>query len=513
AYDAPADLGFAEAAKKVPNVVHVGMHADETAALAAWHVPAAHFLEAWGDARSLDGTRSVVQPLIAPLFGGKSAVEMAALLVGDEKSGYELVRETWQPLLGDGFEARWRRVLHDGLLAEGEASGAPKVPVAPPAVAPATPAAPPPSALNEDAARWAAGGASALELVFQACAKVGDGRSANNAWLQELPDPMTKVTWDNPLLLAPATATAHDVKDGDVVRVKAGGRTLEIPVFVVPGMADGTLVATLGYGRRAAGRVGNGVGYDTYGLRTEQAPDVVLGVTLERAGTSVLLSQTQEHGWMHPTDQVPGGDRPLVREASLGEYQKEPRFAAEADKENPPIFNIWKKEHTYDTGHQWGMAIDLTSCTGCNACAVACQSENNIPVVGKEQVRRGREMAWLRIDRYFTGEPADASAVFQPVPCMHCENAPCEQVCPVAATVHDHEGLNVMVYNRCIGTRYCSNNCPYKVRRFNFFNYTKDTPETLKMANNPDVSVRSRGVMEKCTYCVQRVNRGRQEAK
>jgi MoCo/4Fe-4S cofactor protein with predicted Tat translocation signal len=501
AYDAAADLGFADAAKKVGNLVHVGQHVDETAALASWHVPTAHFLEAWGDARSIDGTRSVVQPLIAPLYGGKSAIEVTSLFAtGEEKTGHDLVRETWQPMLPGDFEARWRRVLHDGLLAEAD------VVAGTPAAAAGS------SALADDAARWAAGGAGTMELVFQPCPKLFDGKSANNAWLQETPDPMTKVTWDNPLLLSPATAAAANVKDGDIVRVKANGRSLELPVFALPGMADGTLVATLGYGRKAAGRVGNGVGYDTYALRTEQGGDVVVGATLEKTGATMLLSQTQEHGWMHPTDGTPGPDRPLVREATLAAYGKEPDFAREADKENPPLFNLWK-DHTYDTGHQWGMAIDLNSCTGCNACVVACQSENNVPVVGKEQVRRGREMAWIRIDRYFTGEPADASAVFQPVPCMHCENAPCEQVCPVAATVHDHEGLNTMVYNRCIGTRYCSNNCPYKVRRFNFFNYTKDTPETLKMANNPDVSVRSRGVMEKCTYCVQRINRGRQEAK
>ncbi len=495
AYEAPADLGFADAVKKVPNVVHLGPHVDETAALAAWHVPAAHFLEAWGDARATDGTPSVVQPLIQPLFGGKSVVEMAALLAtGEEKPGYDLVRETWQPRLGANAEDAWRKLLHDGVFTGAD-------PVPPASVTPA-------SAIPEDLARDAVFGtvprADTLELVFQPCPKVWDGRGANNGWLQELPDPMTKVVWDNPLLLSPATAARFSLADGDVVRVLTRAGTLELPVFRVPGMADSTLVATLGYGRTAAGRVGNGVGYATYALRSDASPDLVIGAKLDRTGATAVLSQTQEHGTMD--------DRPLVREAPLEEYRREPRFAAEPDRETPPLFNLWP-DQKLGGDHQWAMAIDLTTCTGCNACAVACQSENNVPVVGKDQVRRGREMAWLRIDRYFTGEPEEASAVFQPVPCMHCENAPCEQVCPVAATVHDGEGLNVMVYNRCIGTRYCSNNCPYKVRRFNFFNFTKDTPETLKMANNPDVTVRSRGVMEKCTYCVQRINRGRQESK
>jgi molybdopterin-containing oxidoreductase family iron-sulfur binding subunit len=314
---------------------------------------------------------------------------------------------------------------------------------------------------------------------------------------------MTKVVWDNPLLLSPATAQSLGVKDNDVVRVEAGGRALELPVFRVPGMADGTLVATLGYGRRMAGRVGTGVGYDTYALRTSSAPDLAPVAAVKVVGRQAPLSQTQEHGSME--------GRPIVLMGTAAGYAADPHSVL-AGAHAPELFSLWE-EHKYAEGHQWGMAIDLNACTGCNACAVACQSENNVPVVGKEQVSRGREMAWLRIDRYFEGEPATAGAVFQPVPCMHCENAPCEQVCPVAATVHDGEGLNVMVYNRCIGTRYCSNNCPYKVRRFNFFNYTKDTPESLKMAMNPDVTVRSRGVMEKCTYCVQRASRAKLDAR
>jgi molybdopterin-containing oxidoreductase family iron-sulfur binding subunit len=486
AYDSPADLGFAAAAAKVEEIVHLGSHVDETGALASWHVPAAHFLESWGDARASCGTLSVVQPLILPLFGGKSAVEVMGLVAsGQDRPGHDLVQETWHGVLGENdFEQRWNRVLHDGVL---PASALPAVAVAPrPDVL---------AALGSPAA-----GPGDLELVFAACPKLHDGTSANNAWLQELPDPMTKVVWDNPLLLSPATAAAHGLGDGDVARVETDGRALELPVFRVPGMADGTLVLHLGYGRRKAGRVGTGVGFDAYALRAKTALDLTTDVRLSPTGRRVLLAQTQEHGSMEGRD--------IVREATLDRYRRDPRLG----EGHPELFSLWK-EHEYKARPQWGMVIDLNRCTGCSACAVACQSENNVPVVGKDQVRRGREMAWIRVDRYFTGEPANAGAVFQPVPCMQCENAPCEQVCPVGATVHDSEGLNAMVYNRCIGTRYCSNNCPYKVRRFNFFNYTKDTPEIVKMAMNPDVTVRARGVMEKCTYCVQRLNAAKIDAR
>jgi len=491
AYDAPADLDFTAAAARVEEVVHVGTHVDETAALGSWHVPQTHFLEAWGDARDLSGMLSVVQPLILPLYGSKSAIEVLAVVGGaEDAAGYDLVRETWGGLLGgaDLDEKRWNRVLHDGLLADS----------AQPPLA-ATVRADALSALAPVAAALSTRPGS-LDVVFAACPRVHDGSSANNAWLQELPDAITRVTWDNPLLLSPATAATLGIRDGDVVKVSAGERSLEMAAFRVPGMADGTLVASLGYGRRAAGRVGTGVGFDTYALRTSSALDLATDAKVEPLGRRYPLSQTQEHGSME--------GRHLVREATLEHYRENPRFATSHEE----LFPLWG-EHEYKQSPQWGMVIDLNACTGCNACAVACQSENNVPVVGKEQVGLGREMAWLRIDRYFTGEPEDAGAVFQPVPCMQCENAPCEQVCPVAATVHDEQGLNVMVYNRCIGTRYCSNNCPYKVRRFNFFNYTKDTPEVLKMANNPDVTVRSRGVMEKCSYCVQRLSAAKIDAR
>ena len=483
AYDAPADLDFAGALKKVASVIALSDHHDETASLSGWVVPRAHFLESWDDARAVDGTVSVVQPLILPLFGGKSATELLGLLAtGKDQPGYDLVRETWKPVLGEvGFDKSWSRVLHDGLLAN----------TATPAITPAGTTPPGVEVPSGD-----------VEVHFRPSPYLHDGRFANDGWLQELPDPVTKLTWDNPALVSPATAKKLGVADEDLVTVSVRGKSLTLPVTIVPGQADDTVMLTLGYGRTKVGRIGTGVGANAYALRTMASPDVDSGSIAKTSG-SVKLSPTQEHGSME--------GRPLIREGTLAEYKHDPAFAQEA-VELPKLESMWT-EKSYETGHQWGMTIDLNSCVGCNACVVACQSENNIPIVGKDQVRRGREMHWVRVDRYFEGTPEKPRMIFQPVPCMQCENAPCEQVCPVAATVHDDEGLNVMVYNRCIGTRYCSNNCPYKVRRFNFFNYTKDTPELLKLAANPDVTVRSRGVMEKCTYCTQRINAAKLDAK
>jgi MoCo/4Fe-4S cofactor protein with predicted Tat translocation signal len=494
-YDAPADLRLAAALAKVGNVVHLGQAEDETGAQSHWHLPETHFLEAWGDCRSSDGTASVVQPLIAPLFGGHSAIELVGLLAsGEDKPGYDLVRETWKGLLppaatADAFDDAFSKVLHDGLLA-----GSAVPPVA--AQLGAVPA--------EALAQLARPAAPGLELVLRASPAVHDGRFANVGWLQELPDAVTKITWGNAALLSPKTAKDLHLENEDGVRLKSGNAEVELPVWIVPGQAEDTVVVHLGYGRRAAGRAGTGVGADVYPLRTSAAPGFAGGARLEPSGNRHRIAQTQDHGTME--------GRPVVREASLGKWRHEPHFAAEmveTPKSEPPLW----KQHSYEEGQQWGMAIDLNSCTGCNACVIACQSENNVPVVGHEQVRRGREMHWLRMDRYFSGPPEQPEMVFQPMPCQQCENAPCEQVCPVAATVHTADGLNAMVYNRCIGTRYCSNNCPYKVRRFNFFNFTKDTPELVKMAANPDVTVRSRGVMEKCTYCVQRIQAARIDAK
>ena len=486
AYEAAADLEFAAALKKVATTVTLSLHVDETVRLSTWSIPAAHFLESWDDARAVDGTMSVVQPLILPLFGGKGATELVGLLAtGKDQAGHDLVRETWKPILGEAdFEKHWNRVLHDGLLA-----GSGTRPVVPGGFIASNVLQP------SDAA-------GSIEVHFRPSPYLHDGRYANDGWLQELPDPVTKLTWDNPALVSPAMAKSLNVADEDLVTVTVRGRSLTLPVTIVPGQADGTVMLTLGYGRHDVGRIASGVGFNAYAIRSIEAPDVDMGSIAKAAGTS-MLAPTQEHGSME--------GRPLIREATLDEYRKEPAFAQEA-VELPKLESMWT-EKPYDTGHQWAMTIDLNSCVGCNACVVACQSENNVPIVGKAQVKKGREMHWVRVDRYFEGAPEAPRMIFQPVPCMQCENAPCEQVCPVAATVHDDEGLNVMVYNRCIGTRYCSNNCPYKVRRFNFFNYTKDTPELLKLVQNPDVTVRSRGVMEKCTYCTQRINAGKLDAK
>jgi MoCo/4Fe-4S cofactor protein with predicted Tat translocation signal len=492
-YDAPAELDFGAALAKVETSIALSTHADETVRRAVWHVPLAHPLESWEDARDPQGTISVVQPLILPLFGGKSATELLALVgTGKDQGGRDLVRETWKPILGEAdFERRFNRVLHDGLLA-GSARPAVTPEVSAQRLAELTRAnvSNPPADVG-------------IEVVFRPSAHLHDGRFANNGWLQELPDPITKLTWDNPALMSPATAERMGVGNEDLVRVSVGERSATLPAWIVPGQSDGTVVLTLGYGRSGVGRVADGAGCDVYPLRTSAASGWAGGASVVKAAGSSRQAPTQEHGSME--------GRPLIREGTVEEYRRDPGFQKEAS-EVPELRSMWP-ERAYDSGHQWGMTIDLNACVGCNACVIACQSENNVPVVGKDQVRRGRQMHWIRVDRYFAGTPARPELVFQPVPCMQCENAPCEQVCPVAATVHDDEGLNVMVYNRCIGTRYCSNNCPYKVRRFNFFNFTKDTPEIVRLAQNPDVTVRSRGVMEKCTYCVQRINAAKLDAR
>jgi molybdopterin-containing oxidoreductase family iron-sulfur binding subunit len=501
-FDAPADLDFKSAMAKVPHTIALGHTVDETSSSAEWHIPCAHYLESWGDARAVGGTLSVVQPLILPLFGGRTPIEVLGLMVGDkDRPGYDIVRDTWKPILGEAeFDRKWNRVLHDGLLAGSEL----------------TEIVPDVKGMSFAELARDAESASGLEIVFVPSPSLHDGRFANNGWLQELPDPLTKLTWDNPALLSPKTAERLGLANQELVRLDHAGRTLELPVWILPGMADGVVALTLGYGRQRAGRIGSGVGFDTFKVRASKALGFDSGVGLSPLGRRHPLSATQDHGSME--------GRPLVRESTVAELRSPKEEGSPKEEEGragalgvfetePKHFSLWQ-EHTYDQGHQWGMTIDLNSCIGCNACMTACQSENNVPVVGKTQVAKQREMHWIRVDRYFSGEPAGSpEVVFQPVPCMHCEDAPCEQVCPVAATVHDREGLNTMVYNRCIGTRYCSNNCPYKVRRFNFFNFTKDTPDVLKLAMNPDVTVRARGVMEKCTYCTQRINRAKIDAK
>ncbi len=494
-YNAPSDFDFKGILSKVSNVIHFSTDFNETSIESNWHLPQSHYLESWGDARAIDGTSSTIQPMISPLFESKSISEFFGLLAtGQENSGYELVRSTWQNLLSrNDFEKNWRKVLHDGIFENSSASPV-NVNMYPNIIR---------DFLNTNPITDSIVDISNLELVFITSPSLYDGRYANNGWMQELSDPITKLTWDNAALLSPSTAEGLELKEEDLVLIEYKGKELQLPVVIVPGQADFTVAVEPGYGRTAAGRVGNNVGFDVNPLRTSEAWNIDSGVTLTKSEGKYLLSRTQNHHSME--------GRPIVREADIEDYKHHPEFAEEM-VEVPHEKSMWK-EHSYDEGYQWGMTVDLNTCTGCNACTVACQSENNIPIVGKEQVRNGREMAWIRIDRYFTGDVDEPEMVHQPVGCQHCELAPCEQVCPVAATVHDEEGLNTMVYNRCIGTRYCSNNCPFKVRRFNFFNYTNDIPEIVKMAQNPDVTVRFRGVMEKCTFCVQRISRAKITAK
>ena len=494
AYDAPADLNFADALKnsKIPLRVHQGLYQDETAELCHWHINQAHELEAWGDARAYDGTVSIIQPLITPLYSGKSALELVALLSGQsDATGYDLVRAYWQKQhSGADFEQFWRKSLHDGWI---EGTGfAPKSVSAKSATAPSEskPADP-----------------NAIELNIHRDPTIYDGQFSNNGWLQELPKPMTKLTWDNAVLIGPKMAKRLDIKTEDVVELELNGKKVTGAVWIQAGHPDNSVTITLGYGRKRAGRVGTAQGFNAYELRTSAAPWIATGLQIRKTGVTYKLASTQG---MQSMDTPNGDTRPLVRETTLEEYRKEPNFAKE--EEVPAELTLYKPYPYKEEAYAWGMAIDLNKCVGCNNCMVACQSENNIAVVGKEQTVIGRHMHWIRIDAYYQGDRDNPKAFFQPVPCMQCENAPCEVVCPVGATNHSTEGLNDMVYNRCVGTRYCSNNCPYKVRRFNFLLFQDwDTPQ-YKMMRNPDVSVRSRGVMEKCTYCVQRITEHRIDA-
>ena len=494
-YDAPADLDFAAALANVNLRAHLSAYENETASACNWRIPQSHALEGWGDARALDGTLSVVQPLIEPLYQSHSIDEVLAVIAGQPGSDYDLVRATWSRQLGADLEGRWRQALHDGFL-EGSTFDAKELVVDTAAVA---------------AAAGSLGGhGDGLELQLLPDPAVHDGSYANNGWLQELPRPLTKITWDNAALIAPATAEEHGLKTNDVVRLSVGERSIELAVWVMPGQAPGTVTVHLGYGREAAGRVGNGVGANAYQLRSNDHPWSAGGLEISQTGRVHVLATTQSHFNLDQQDEQ-AERRHLVRHGTLEHYQEDPHFVEHMGHPVPEgrsMFPDWEYE-----SYAWGMAIDLTSCTGCNACVISCQAENNIPVVGRAQVLNGREMQWLRIDRYYSGSLDNPQVHHQPLACMHCERAPCELVCPVGATVHDEEGLNTMVYNRCIGTRYCSNNCPYKVRRFNFLKYNDTTTPVLKLARNPNVSVRMRGVMEKCTYCIQRINYARIEAK
>ena len=618
-FDAPADLDFAQALAKVGLSAHLAAYDNETSQACDWHLNAAHALECWGDGRGWDGTLCLQQPLIEPLFGGKSAIEvLAALAHDDATAGYDLVRRAWSAPLqngkydpkagtwaGDGEKA-WRAAVHDGLL---------------PGSAFAT--------IYTTPGRAAATGESIThsdyyQVAFRADPKVYDGRYANNGWLQEAPETITKVTWDNPAWVSVKDAQDLGIENGDVIKVTVDDRSLDVAAFIVPGQAPGVVVLTLGQGRTAGGRIANGVGFNPYVLRSTTTQSSTASAKVKRTGQRHPIATTSVHHLID-TDQLdhagtdkiakygldkrvgkkPGEEGILIKQTSFKDYKaylkklkddpKEKSFAqddAHGDVTlqlyDPPLAEAfakraaelkqaaeekvaggeldaslvegWEPAEQFNDKHAWGMTIDLTSCLGCNACVIACQSENNIPIVGKDQVMMSREMQWLRIDSYFRGKPtatrnfklegedskkADVmDAVHMPVTCVHCENAPCEQVCPVAATVHDTEGLNTMVYNRCIGTRYCSNNCPYKVRRYNYFDFHSklDSPsfrntgkpggisnnpwlkmpdqqpgdvidQVRRMVFNPDVTVRMRGVMEKCTYCTQRIQRAKIEAK
>ena len=573
AYNAPADAEFASVAKNAKTIVRLGAYEDETAALrakeATWHLAAAHFLESWGDARTSDGSVVPIQPLIEPLFGGLTEIEVLGRLLGAEKpSAYEQVRETFKGLAG-ADENAWKKFLFQGFLDDSAAK---------------------PVSASLDAGKVAGALAAfksaktdGFEVVLARDAKVDDGRFSNNGWLQELPDPITKVTWENVILVSPKTGRELGVSGGDTKRERAAdnaqahdgqynqtflkvsvnGASVEGPVWIQPGLADGVVGLALGYGRKVVGRVGRNCGFDAFALFQTASRHLVAGAKVEKVFRKQYLGVTQEHGLME--------GRPVIREANLEQFKAKPEFAKNMDLDahlphfvpredendpKSPLKNIYKHPYkqnpfTKSEIHQWGMVLDLASCTGCSACVIACQAENNIPIVGKAQVMRGREMHWMRIDRYYSHDPsldvtaetaaADPQMAVQPMFCQHCESAPCESVCPANATVHDEEGLNVMAYNRCIGTRYCANNCPYKVRRFNFFDYNKretaygsgkgnfflnvEDPlyhgplgtdrnsapewEIIKLVKNPDVTVRMRGVMEKCTFCVQRIEQAK----
>lgn len=462
AYDAPADFAFDELMTHVPVSLHLSFGHDETARVCRWHVPMRHVLESWGDIRAYDGTVGLQQPATVPLAPALSAIELLAALAGDRPDGRALVRRQWNGLA----QEPWLRALEAGVISGTEA-------------APAAPPSPPPAPSTRPAG---------LTLTFQLDGRMWDGRFAGNAWLQELPSPLTKLVWGNAALIAPATAARLGLKSDDKVEIAHRGASVTAPVWVMPGQATDVVTLPLGYGRRSAGRVGTGIGVDAFRLRAAATPWAAPGVEVRKVPGQARLVSTQRH---HPIAD-PGAIR-----------------TAEANTED--LASLYPDYPSL--GHAWGMVIDTDACIGCGACTIACQAENNIPVVGPDEVERGREMHWIRVDRYHEGPVEAPETHFQPVPCMHCEKAPCEVVCPVGATVHSADGLNQMVYNRCIGTRTCSNNCPYKVRRFNWFDYQSKAPATPAPANNPRVTVRDRGVMEKCTYCVQRINAVRAEAK
>ncbi len=505
-YTAPASARFIDLLKKAGFSAHLGMYVDETSDVCTWHVPMAHDLEAWGDAKAFDGTASIIQPLIEPLYNGLSAIELLDGLLGRKRNGYDIVRAYWQRSgMGASFENGWKKALNEGSI-------------------PGTAGTPRNAAASMGAVLGiTAQAGTGIEVNFRPDPTIYDGRFSNNAWLQELPKPIHKITWDTVIQVSPAMAAkvgwnpVEGFRGGDlsvpVFALTVNGETVEAPIWMTPGHAEDCVTVTLGGGRRKGGVVQEGAGFDPSALRTLNGQWLASGATLTNTGKRYEIASTQLH---HSMD-----DRDIVQTATRAEFEHDPSHLT-AHVHGPQEEMSMYPDRKWN-GNAWGMSIDNTVCIGCNACVVACQAENNIPTVGKLEVSRGREMHWIRIDRYFHGPSLDDPETLQmPVPCMHCEQAPCEVVCPVAATVHGVEGLNEMVYNRCVGTRYCSNNCPYKVRRFNFYhfadNYTSPLPSpedspVLKLLSNPDVTVRGRGVMEKCTYCVQRINDARKHAK
>jgi molybdopterin-containing oxidoreductase family iron-sulfur binding subunit len=528
-YATPADLDFESAFNKVGTVAHLGSHLDETGEIAHWHINNAHYLEMWSDARAYDGTVSIVQPMIDPLYGGHNAHEiLQSLLDNPDVSAYDAVRGTWlgngaakgtAPQTGgnaqsaqanaapdQGAEFKWRKALHDGWI-DGTAFTPKTV-----------------TAKGGAAAAANAAASSGVEVAFRPDANVYDGRYANVGWMQEIPRPVTNLSWDNAAQMSFATLEKNGLAEDDAVEISVGGKKIIAGALAVPGQADDVVVVTLGQGRRI-GRVAGGIGYNGYLIQQSGAPWMQAGASLRKTGDIYDLCITKSHhidqrsvshgGDGSGTHSIEGNeslDRGIIRYATLTEYKANPEFAHEGvARWTPEPDESMFPAYRYDK-NAWGMSIDLNSCVGCNACVTACYAENNIPVVGRLQTKIGRIMQWIRIDTYYEGDLAAPRAHFQPMTCHHCENAPCEQVCPVGATVHSPEGLNLMVYNRCVGTRYCSNNCPYKVRRFNFLLYSDYETESLKLMRNPDVSVRSRGVMEKCSYCNQRIQEAKIEA-
>jgi molybdopterin-containing oxidoreductase family iron-sulfur binding subunit len=500
-YNAPGYLEFAEhLQKRVRLRVHLSPYYDETSFLSDWHIPEAHYLEAWSDARAYDGTATILQPLIAPLYGGRTAHELVSMLNGKPgKTPYELVQAHWQEKFGENAGEQWQRAVHDGVVPETKFDTV-NVNLTF-------------SDQNEEE-NAASGSADSttdqLEIEFRPDPSVWDGRYANNGWLQELPKPLTKITWDNAAYVGAATAERLQLKSGDVVAITVGKQTVHAPVWIVPGQSEDCVSLTFGYGRTQSGRVGSTLGYNAYAILPNRVAWFGPG-SVRKTGDRYSIVTTQTHHSMEGRD--------IVRVTTFDRYQHNPRHLEAAQHHGEVLPSLYP-DYDYSEGNAWGMVIDQTACIGCNACVVACQAENNSPVVGKDQVAVGRAMQWLRIDRYYYSNAKEAEETlenpetyFQPMMCVHCEKAPCEVVCPVAATVHDSEGINDMVYNRCVGTRYCSNNCPYKVRRFNWLQYQDTETPVLKLLRNPDVTVRSRGVMEKCTYCIQRISHARIEAK